>query len=227
MRSAATLSCPRANSFPPWLVLESCAAAGGDPWRAPPAALGTEFGHVASLIHDDIIDEDEVRRGRSSVQHRYGRDDAIVAKADPLPAQVVITDTTLRDGQQTPGVALDEDTKVDIAQTQPVNKPVVGSHLFSHESGLPVDGILREPACYEPHPPERIGATRRIVLGKHTGRNCVRAVLDQAGRVPRDPDVDMLLDIVKRRGSAGESVSPGELARLTESLQFSQKGPGG
>jgi geranylgeranyl diphosphate synthase type I len=70
---------PPGKLFRPWLLLESCAAAGGDPWRAVPAALGTEFGHVASLIHDDIIDQDEVRRGRSSVQHQYGQDNAIVA----------------------------------------------------------------------------------------------------------------------------------------------------
>jgi geranylgeranyl diphosphate synthase type I len=44
-----------------------------------PAAVGAECGHVASLIHDDIIDDDEVRRGRSSVQHKFGIGDAIVA----------------------------------------------------------------------------------------------------------------------------------------------------
>jgi geranylgeranyl diphosphate synthase type I len=34
---------------------------------------------VASLIHDDIIDEDDLRRGRESVPYRFGIGDAIVA----------------------------------------------------------------------------------------------------------------------------------------------------
>lgn len=70
---------PPGKLFRPWLLLESCAAAGGDPWCAIPAAVGTEFGHVASLVHDDIIDQDEIRRSRSSVQHKYGVYNAIVA----------------------------------------------------------------------------------------------------------------------------------------------------
>lgn len=69
---------PPGKLFRPWLLLESCAAAGGDPWQAVPAAVGTEFGHVASLVHDDIIDQDDVRRGRMSVQRRFGVDNAIV-----------------------------------------------------------------------------------------------------------------------------------------------------
>jgi geranylgeranyl diphosphate synthase type I len=44
-----------------------------------PAAAGAEAGHVASLIHDDIIDGDVLRRGRPSVHAAFGRDDAIVA----------------------------------------------------------------------------------------------------------------------------------------------------
>uniref|UniRef100_UPI0004C4CAED polyprenyl synthetase family protein n=1 Tax=Streptomyces sp. NRRL F-5126 TaxID=1463857 RepID=UPI0004C4CAED len=34
-------------------------------------ALGMEFLHVGSLVHDDIIDGDELRRGRPSVVARH------------------------------------------------------------------------------------------------------------------------------------------------------------
>ncbi|HVF20919.1 MAG TPA: polyprenyl synthetase family protein [Mycobacteriales bacterium] len=63
----------------PALLRLAARAVGGD-WHAVlPAALGTEFGHVASLVHDDVIDGDAVRRGRASVHAAYGVDRAIVA----------------------------------------------------------------------------------------------------------------------------------------------------
>jgi geranylgeranyl diphosphate synthase type I len=61
------------------MLVEACKTVGGDPARVLPAAAGTELGHLASLIHDDIIDQDEVRRGRSAVWRRYGVNDAILA----------------------------------------------------------------------------------------------------------------------------------------------------
>jgi len=42
------------------------------------AAL-TEIVHMASLIHDDIIDDSPLRRGRSTVQARFGKDIAVYA----------------------------------------------------------------------------------------------------------------------------------------------------
>ena len=70
---------PSGKLFRPILLLQSALAVGGSVGQVLPAAVGTECGHVASLIHDDIIDADELRRGRPSVQHKYGTDDAIVA----------------------------------------------------------------------------------------------------------------------------------------------------
>ncbi|MET9364409.1 polyprenyl synthetase family protein [Streptomyces sp. NPDC006632] len=63
----------------PSLLLASTQAVGGDPLRALPAAVATESGHVGSLIHDDIIDADTVRRGRPAAHTRYGTGEAIVA----------------------------------------------------------------------------------------------------------------------------------------------------
>lgn len=62
----------------PLLMLEACRAAGGDPERVFPAAAGTEYAHIASLIHDDIIDGDQERRGRPALHMRYGVGAAIV-----------------------------------------------------------------------------------------------------------------------------------------------------
>jgi isopropylmalate/homocitrate/citramalate synthase/1,4-dihydroxy-2-naphthoate octaprenyltransferase len=90
----------------------------------------------------------------------------------------------------------------------PVNKPVLGAHAFVHESGLHVDGLLRDPATYEPYPPELIGARRRIVLGKHSGRSCVQAVLDGHGLDLSRSQLDDLVSYVK---TAGHAVAPEDL----------------
>ncbi|MET0136412.1 MAG: polyprenyl synthetase family protein [Kibdelosporangium sp.] len=65
--------------FRPVLLLESALAVGGDPRWALPAAVGAESGHVASLVHDDIIDGDDTRRGQPAVYAAFGADNAIVA----------------------------------------------------------------------------------------------------------------------------------------------------
>jgi len=70
---------PTGKLFRPTLLLESALAVGGTLDSVLPAAVGAECGHVASLIHDDIIDGDDLRRGRPSVQYKYGAGDAIVA----------------------------------------------------------------------------------------------------------------------------------------------------
>jgi geranylgeranyl diphosphate synthase, type I len=70
---------PTGKLFRPTLLLESALAVGGSLDSVLPAAVGAECGHVASLIHDDIIDEDDLRRGRPSIQYKYGVSDAIVA----------------------------------------------------------------------------------------------------------------------------------------------------
>jgi homocitrate synthase NifV len=50
-------------------------------------------------------------------------------------------------------------------------KAVVGERVFSHESGLHTDGVLKDPANYEGFPPEEVGLIRYIVAGKHSGTN--------------------------------------------------------
>ena len=63
----------------PVLFLLAVEFSGGDPEKLVLAAAGAEFGHVASLIHDDIIDGDETRRGVEAVHVRYGTPLAILA----------------------------------------------------------------------------------------------------------------------------------------------------
>jgi geranylgeranyl diphosphate synthase type I len=61
----------------PMLTLLSCAACGGEWQVALPAAAGVELLHNFSLIHDDIEDGDELRRGRPTLWKQWGEAQAI------------------------------------------------------------------------------------------------------------------------------------------------------
>jgi geranylgeranyl diphosphate synthase type I len=63
----------------PLLVLLTCDAAGGDWQAALPVASGVELLHNFSLIHDDIQDGSETRRGRPTLWARWGVAQAINA----------------------------------------------------------------------------------------------------------------------------------------------------
>lgn len=63
----------------------------------------------------------------------------------------------------------------------PAWKAVVGERVFSHESGLHADGVLKDPRNYEGFPPEEVGLTRHIVAGKHSGTNGIVESYRQIG----------------------------------------------
>ncbi|MEA1961654.1 MAG: homocitrate synthase [Bacillota bacterium] len=57
----------------------------------------------------------------------------------------------------------------------PVSKPIVGSNIFAHESGIHGDGVLKNPLNYEVFKPEEVGLLRQIMIGKHSGTAAVKA----------------------------------------------------
>lgn len=60
------------------LALIVATVVAGDPKPALPVAMAVELMHAASLIHDDVVDEAEQRRGRESFWKRFGLDRAII-----------------------------------------------------------------------------------------------------------------------------------------------------
>jgi octaprenyl-diphosphate synthase len=93
----------------PALLLLGCGLCGYRGERATVLAGVVEFIHTATLLHDDIIDQATVRRGRRSVNSRWGNDitvllgDFLYTKAmsmalsqDNLPILRLLSDVTLR-----------------------------------------------------------------------------------------------------------------------------------
>lgn len=90
-------------------------------------------------------------------------------------------------------------------------KCIVGDAVFSHESGIHVDGLLKDRRTYETFAPEEVGRHHRLVLGKHSGSAGVINTYAQLG-LPVAPDqLPELIDCirahamrVKREPSAAE-----------------------
>jgi octaprenyl-diphosphate synthase len=93
----------------PALLLLASRLCGCREERAVVLAATVEFIHAATLLHDDIIDEATVRRGRRSVNSRWGNDitvllgDFLYTKSmamalsqDNLPILRLLSDVTLR-----------------------------------------------------------------------------------------------------------------------------------
>ncbi len=63
----------------PLFTLRTCQATGGNPYDALPAAAAVELVHNFSLIHDDIEDQSDTRRGRPTAWALWGEAQAINA----------------------------------------------------------------------------------------------------------------------------------------------------
>lgn len=59
----------------------------------------------------------------------------------------------------------------------PVNKAIVGDHVFTHESGIHVDGLLKDRRTYQALDPALLGRSHRFVLGKHSGLAAISSSL--------------------------------------------------
>lgn len=79
----------------------------------------------------------------------------------------------------------------------PAWKAVVGEKVFSHESGLHADGVLKDPRNYEVFPPEEVGLTRHIVAGKHSGTNGIVESYRQIGIPISRAEAQDLMELVR------------------------------
>ncbi len=59
------------KSLRPTVLLLSCGAVGGDEQSALPAAAAVEVYHTWTLVHDDIIDKDDKRRGAPTLHEEF------------------------------------------------------------------------------------------------------------------------------------------------------------
>jgi octaprenyl-diphosphate synthase len=72
----------------PLLMMEVCRMLGGDVEKVIPLAVGIEYIHMASLLHDDVVDGAHTRRGRPSANVLFGNQ-AVVLGGDYFYAKAL------------------------------------------------------------------------------------------------------------------------------------------
>jgi homocitrate synthase NifV len=80
----------------------------------------------------------------------------------------------------------------------PAWKPIVGSNMFAHESGIHADGALKNPRTYEVFCTEEVGLERQIVIGKHSGTNAIKAKFEEYGVSLTEEEANEILARVRK-----------------------------
>jgi 2-isopropylmalate synthase len=102
----------------------------------------------------------------------------------------------------------------------PPNKAVVGANAFAHEAGIHQDGILKNPLTYEIIVPEKVGVpARRLVLGKHSGRNALRARLEELGYETTAAELTQCYSLAIARADAAKQVSDRDLLTIVHEVR--------
>ncbi|MCW4017905.1 MAG: isopropylmalate synthase [Candidatus Bathyarchaeota archaeon] len=90
----------------------------------------------------------------------------------------------------------------------PPNKAIVGDYGFAHESGIHLHGVLNNSWTYEPYPPELVGNTRRLTIGKQTGKSGVKhKITELTGVEPTEEQLAAVVEQVKEIYANGRRAS--------------------
>lgn len=96
------------------------------------------------------------------------------------------------------------------ARTIPLNKAIVGEHVFTHESGIHVDGLLKDQRTYQALDPMLFGRSNQIVIGKHSGLSAITSLLSDL-RLPASAEqAQRILSRVRRHAVAHKGPVPRE-----------------
>jgi isopropylmalate/homocitrate/citramalate synthase len=111
----------------------------------------------------------------------------------------------------------------------PIKQPIVGKYCFSHESGIHTQGVLSNPWTYEPYPPELVGNSRSLSVGKQSGKNVIRyKILQLTGVCPREEMVLAAVEQVKAvyAGGRRKTLEDKEFLMLLQGLKCSESAVG-
>lgn len=76
-------------------------------------------------------------------------------------------------------------------------KSLIGKNVFSHEAGIHVDGLLKDPSNYQGVDPAIVGRSHQLILGKHSGTQGVIYAYKQLGIVVNRIQAQKLLTQVR------------------------------
>ena len=79
-------------------------------------------------------------------------------------------------------------------QTISPTMPIVGKHIFSHESGIHVNGMIKHEKAYEAFSPQSVGLERAYPIGKHSGSSTLLFHLKAMGI--EHPQIDIINQMI-------------------------------
>ncbi len=112
--------------------------------------------------------------------------------------------------------------------TVPCNQAIVGKYGFTHESGIHTYGVLSDPWTYEPYPPELVGNTRNLTIGKQSGKSVIKhKIIEFTGIYPNGATVLAVMARVKAVYAAGrrKSLDEEEFKAILQDLCVLPKQP--
>lgn len=97
----------------------------------------------------------------------------------------------------------------------PANKSIVGAAVFTHESGIHVDGLMKHRANYQHVDPAEVGRSHRLVLGKHSGNKAVMRAYEDLGMPVEEWQAGPILARIRRyAGQLKRTPGIGELRQF-------------
>ncbi|HEY0635074.1 MAG TPA: homocitrate synthase [Gammaproteobacteria bacterium] len=110
---------------------------------------------------------------------------------------------------------------VEQASGRPIQwqKSVVGEGVFTHEAGIHVDGLLKDPRNYQGLDPAEVGRVHRLVLGKHSGAHALQRGYAELGITLSREQATLLLPELRRLVTRTKQIpAPAQLLALYELL---------
>lgn len=107
----------------------------------------------------------------------------------------------------------------------PINKAVVGTNAFAHESGIHQHGMLANRETYEIMTPESVGLVKNdMVFGKHSGRHAVEQKLRDLGFELNQEELDAVFQRFKDLADKKKKISVHDLEALMTRQQMENSG---
>ncbi len=104
----------------------------------------------------------------------------------------------------------------------PVDKPIIGRDVISHESGIHVNCLIKDQNTYQLFPAKMVGRKEaEIVFGLHSGKSSIRYILNRLNIKYNDKECAQLLEMVKEKASiCGRTLDEYEVIKLYNELKL-------
>lgn len=113
-----------------------------------------------------------------------------------------------------------------IGMPVPINKPIVGTNAFAHESGIHQHGMLANNATYEIMSPESVGISKsKLVLGKHSGKHALKDRINTLGYTVTEEELSKYFDEFKKICDKKKDITDNDIeaiitSKLSEEFSF-------